>query len=68
MEHRLRQFTLATESIEQAVVGFQRRAAHTPESIGAVMDHHRNLYLNLAGRVAELHQEVDRVAKRRKLN
>jgi hypothetical protein len=69
MENRLRQFSLATNSIEEAIVGLQRSAAtHSPENIGAIMDNQRRMYLSLAGRVAELHHDIERVAKRRKLN
>lgn len=68
MENRLRQFKFATESIEESVVGLQRDFLLTPESIGNAVETQRRNYLALAGRVAELHQEADRIIKRRKIN
>lgn len=68
MENRLRQFTIATDSIKEAVESFQKDTLPSPAVIGEVMNRQRNMYLSLAGRVAELHQEADRVVKRRKLN
>jgi hypothetical protein len=68
MENRLRQFKFATESIEESIIGLERDFNLTPESIGAALENQRRNYLALAGRVAELHQEADRVIKRRKLN
>lgn len=68
MEHRLKHFKLATDSIEEAIVGLERDAFLTPESIGAALDNQQKMYLALAGRVADLHQEAERVVKRRKLN
>lgn len=68
MESRLSKFTIATESIEEAIGGFQKDTPLTPEAIGEVLQKQRKMYLTLAGRVAELHQEADRVIKRRKIN
>ncbi|KAI7889928.1 uncharacterized protein EV154DRAFT_512872, partial [Mucor mucedo] len=67
MENRLQQFTQATESIQDAVNGLQKDAPPTPEAIGHIVQQQQRMYLSLAGRVAELHQEADRVFKRRKI-
>lgn len=68
MENRLQQFTLATESIQEAIDGLQKDAPLTPEAIGSILEQQRRMYLSLAGRVAEIHQDADRVFKRRKIN
>lgn len=67
MEERARQYSNVVDCIEDAIVGFQNETHFTPASIGASVDHQRQMYLQLAGRVAELHQEVDRVVKRRRI-
>lgn len=67
MEERAKQYSNAIDSIEDAITGFQNETHFTPASIGASVDHQRQMYLQLAGRVAELHQEVDRVVKKRRL-
>lgn len=67
MQDRVKQFSHTIDGIEEAIVGFQNHARFSPGSVGAVLDHQHKMYLSLAGRVAELHQEADRVVKRRKL-
>jgi hypothetical protein len=67
MQDRVNQFSHTIGCIEEAIVGFQNHAPFSPSSVGAVLDHQHKMYLSLAGRVAELHQEADRIVKRRKL-
>ncbi|KAI7903139.1 uncharacterized protein BX663DRAFT_507577 [Cokeromyces recurvatus] len=67
MEERVKQFSHTIDSIEEAIASFQDQDRFTPDGLGAVLDHQRKMYLSLAGRVAELHEETERIIKRRKL-
>lgn len=68
MENRLHQFAQTTVSIQDAVNSLQKDTPPTPEAIGNILQEQRRMYLSLAGRIAELHQDADRVIKRRKIN
>ncbi|KAL7320780.1 hypothetical protein PS15m_000637 [Mucor circinelloides] len=67
MEERMNQLSETVSTVEQAVNSFQPNVEFSPQHIGAMLGHQSKMYMSLAGRVAEIHQEADRVVKRRKL-
>lgn len=68
MKNQLQQFSLATESIEDAINSFQKESTPLPAQVGQVITNQYDRYLSLAGRVAELHEQASRFLKRRKQN
>ncbi|KAK4513172.1 alanine transaminase [Mucor velutinosus] len=67
MEERMNQLSETVSTVEQAVDSYQPNLQFSPQHIGAILGHQSKMYMSLAGRVAEIHQEADRVVKRRKL-
>lgn len=67
MEERMNQLSTTVSTVEQAVNSFQPNLQFSPQHIGAMLNHQSKMYMSLAGRVAEIHQEADRVVKRRRL-
>ncbi|GAN01451.1 hypothetical protein MAM1_0007c00884 [Mucor ambiguus] len=67
MEERMHQLSTTVSTVEQAVNSFEPNVQFSPGHIGDMLKHQSKMYMSLAGRVAEIHQEADRVVKRRKL-
>ncbi|KAI8640344.1 hypothetical protein BD408DRAFT_242237 [Parasitella parasitica] len=67
MEERIGQLSDSVAFVEEAVHGLQAPTQFSPQYVGAMLDEQRKMYMSLAGRVADIHQEADRVVKRRKL-
>lgn len=68
MEERMQQLSTTVSTVEQTVNSFQPNFQFSPRYIGDTLKNQSQMYMSLAGRVAEIHQEADRVVKRRKLN
>jgi septal ring factor EnvC (AmiA/AmiB activator) len=67
LESRTRHYAQAVQSIEEAVSSLDKETKFSPELLADVMAGQKRMYLSLAGRVAEIHEEVERIVKRRKL-
>ncbi|OBZ86610.1 Nucleoporin NSP1, partial [Choanephora cucurbitarum] len=68
MEHRVSSLSRQIDRIDEAIVGLQNQTKFSPESIGRTITKQRQILVSLAGKVAQIHEEADRLIKRRKLN
>ncbi|CEP15961.1 hypothetical protein [Parasitella parasitica] len=67
MEERVGQLGETVTFVEEAIHGLQAPAPFSPQYIGTMLDEQRKMYMSLAGRVADIHREAERIVKKRKM-
>jgi heme oxygenase len=67
LEQKTQNYSQAIQSIEEAIGSLDKESGFSPELLSEIMTGQKRMYLSLAGRVAELHEEVERIVKKRKL-
>jgi hypothetical protein len=65
-QHRLDHYKTMIRSIEETVESLQRDESFTPASVGRVIEKQGKVLISLAGRVAELHEQVERLKSKKK--
>ncbi|KAG1379608.1 hypothetical protein G6F61_004793 [Rhizopus arrhizus] len=66
LEQKTQNYSQAIQSIEEAIGSLDKESGFSPELLSEIMTGQKRMYLSLAGRVAELHEEVERIVKKRK--
>ncbi|KAI9280472.1 hypothetical protein BY458DRAFT_314354 [Sporodiniella umbellata] len=67
IEERTRQYTDAVQSIEETIGSLSHESDFTPEVLTSIMNGQKRMFMSMAGKVAGLHEEVERIGKKRKL-
>ncbi|KAI8885942.1 hypothetical protein K501DRAFT_331636 [Backusella circina FSU 941] len=64
-QNRLDHYKTSINSIEETIVSLQRSDAFASGKFGAVIESQGHILISLAGRIAELHEQVERITNKK---